>query len=113
MIRRPPRSTLFPYTTLFRSTRMIAINAGGPAYTDARGQTWQADAYYNTGGTSSTTANVAGTTDPTLLKTEEHNSVIHARPHNVCRPLLDYNVTLYFAENASVCFTTGCRLVYV
>src|SRR3712207_7757385 len=31
MIRRPPRSTLFPYTTLFRSTRM------GPPYEGARG----------------------------------------------------------------------------
>src|SRR2546429_3830674 len=26
MIRRPPRSTLFPYTTLFRSSRLIALN---------------------------------------------------------------------------------------
>src|SRR5256885_13200653 len=25
MIRRPPRSTLFPYTTLFRSSRMVAV----------------------------------------------------------------------------------------
>src|SRR3712207_7967119 len=38
MIRRPPRSTLFPYTTLFRSalhgqqrTRGAALSAGGPA----------------------------------------------------------------------------------
>src|SRR5258705_3646233 len=27
MIRRPPRSTLFPYTTLFRSTRQITANS--------------------------------------------------------------------------------------
>src|SRR5256885_14046446 len=33
MIRRPPRSTLFPYTTLFRSERMLALSgqAGGAA----------------------------------------------------------------------------------
>src|SRR2546426_6359931 len=32
MIRRPPRSTLFPYTTLFRSNeeRMAALGGGGP-----------------------------------------------------------------------------------
>src|SRR2546430_16095561 len=30
MIRRPPRSTLFPYTTLFRSGTMV-FNEGGPA----------------------------------------------------------------------------------
>src|SRR5256886_16860419 len=29
MIRRPPRSTLFPYTTLFRSAHAIVIDAGG------------------------------------------------------------------------------------
>src|SRR3989449_2886066 len=38
MIRRPPRSTLFPYTTLFRSTdlnvRRIRVNAVSPGYTD-------------------------------------------------------------------------------
>src|SRR5262245_63939975 len=29
MIRRPPRSTLFPYTTLFRSVDILVANAGG------------------------------------------------------------------------------------
>src|SRR3712207_6849840 len=33
MIRRPPRSTLFPYTTLFRSQR-LAAGAGDPAVPD-------------------------------------------------------------------------------
>src|SRR3712207_6884341 len=36
MIRRPPRSTLFPYTTLFRSERGAA-SAGGPAVKDRLG----------------------------------------------------------------------------
>src|SRR2546430_13367099 len=31
MIRRPPRSTLFPYTTLFRSLRPAAVGGGRPA----------------------------------------------------------------------------------
>src|SRR3712207_8662981 len=31
MIRRPPRSTLFPYTTLFRSSRLSALSRGGAA----------------------------------------------------------------------------------
>src|SRR5438477_1166544 len=31
MIRRPPRSTLFPYTTLFRSMTHIPYKGGGPA----------------------------------------------------------------------------------
>src|SRR3712207_7754501 len=38
MIRRPPRSTLFPYTTLFRSARgRSAHRVGGPADAGARG----------------------------------------------------------------------------
>src|SRR5256885_4669737 len=37
MIRRPPRSTLFPYTTLFRSIRVRGqrIGGGGPGHSDA------------------------------------------------------------------------------
>src|SRR5258708_27126330 len=31
MIRRPPRSTLFPYTTLFRSGKTVAVSAPGTA----------------------------------------------------------------------------------
>src|SRR3712207_9258648 len=38
MIRRPPRSTLFPYTTLFRSQvrRELAVHAGGPQPSEPR-----------------------------------------------------------------------------
>src|SRR2546421_1177530 len=36
MIRRPPRSTLFPYTTLFRSRRRHALSQGGHAARGAR-----------------------------------------------------------------------------
>src|SRR3712207_9373165 len=43
MIRRPPRSTLFPYTTLFRSNPdriVVAISAAGAFRTDDGGRTW-------------------------------------------------------------------------
>src|SRR3989441_3539107 len=36
MIRRPPRSTLFPYTTLFRSRRALGASMGGPPTRDQR-----------------------------------------------------------------------------
>src|SRR2546422_1975125 len=41
MIRRPPRSTLFPYTTLFRSYRQlrVALHRGGPG-APADGEPW-------------------------------------------------------------------------
>src|SRR3712207_7848430 len=38
MIRRPPRSTLFPYTTLFRSDRADAVVAGGAGPAGRRGR---------------------------------------------------------------------------
>src|SRR3712207_7320222 len=37
MMRRPPRSSLFPYTTLFRSIARSAEDAGDPRYAGARG----------------------------------------------------------------------------
>src|SRR2546422_5418865 len=43
MIRRPPRSTLFPYTTLFRSRRPRAAPGTGPRATRRRGATGRAE----------------------------------------------------------------------
>src|SRR2546426_6016009 len=37
MIRRPPRSTLFPYTTLFRSGAGVDVNSGPSAWTGCSG----------------------------------------------------------------------------
>src|SRR5690348_1776427 len=39
MIRRPPRSTLFPYTTLFRSRRCLVAEAGWPGEVGRRWRT--------------------------------------------------------------------------
>src|SRR3712207_8933600 len=41
MIRRPPRSTLFPYTTLFRSRGRSALRPGAPAAPGRRGASTQ------------------------------------------------------------------------
>src|SRR2546430_9235357 len=40
MIRRPPRSTLFPYTTLFRSVEHIVVRLSGPWAAFARTHRW-------------------------------------------------------------------------
>src|SRR5437660_9162760 len=69
MIRRPPRSTLFPYTTLFRSSD----GRGGVIYrSDPAGQ-------YNP----SAKQGGAGS------RSEEHTSELQSRGHLVCRLLLE------------------------
>src|SRR2546429_6988377 len=80
MIRRPPRSTLFPYTTLFRSHHLWADRRGGlpgPArcgdgrtgrYRAPRQRHWD-------------------------LRSEEHTSELQSRLHLVCRLLLEKKKT--------------------
>src|SRR2546427_5560254 len=65
MIRRPPRSTLFPYTTLFRSTTCPtpARKAGWPTLPPA--PAW------------------------TLRRSEEHTSELQSQSNLVCRLLLE------------------------
>ena len=46
----------------------ILINAGGPAYTDSLGQTWQADTDFSGGSTTNETFAVANTSYPRLLR---------------------------------------------
>src|SRR3989449_2976641 len=73
MIRRPPRSTLFPYTTLFRSRLGVAIGrrriavhrAEVPLAVDER------------------------VAQRELLRSEEHTSELQSRLHLVCRLLLE------------------------
>src|SRR5258708_14225497 len=70
MIRRPPRSTLFPYTTLFRSANRCpsasarATRSSGPHST------------------------------PTARRSEEHTSELQSPDHLVCRLLLEKKKTI-------------------
>src|SRR3989442_13028936 len=80
MIRRPPRSTLFPYTTLFRSLRAEGVFQSLSAFFElvrrpangarrlwfGRGRTVRVD-----------------------VRSEEHTSELQSRPHLVCRLLLE------------------------
>src|SRR3989442_9389850 len=63
MIRRPPRSTLFPYTTLFRSAWTWALKRAA----------WSS----------------ASLSSEKPLRSEEHTSELQSRPHLVCRLLLE------------------------
>src|SRR5690554_7619810 len=63
MIRRPPRSTLFPYTTLFRPRpRVCSRDSLGPSRSPAATR---------------------------AARSEEHTSELQSRPHLVCRLLLE------------------------
>src|SRR5260370_8856771 len=85
MIRRPPRSTLFPYTTLFRSsgTKIIA-------------RTWTATDACGNFASCVQTITVRDITPPSLvipanvvLRSEEHTSELQSHLNLVCRLLLE------------------------
>src|SRR3712207_7986456 len=80
MIRRPPRSTLFPYTTLFRSNVLGAaysVRAAIPALKDSKGHVV-------------ITSSVAGRRVlPGSFRSEEHTSELQSRQYLVCRLLLE------------------------
>src|SRR3989442_5615101 len=79
MIRRPPRSTLFPYTTLFRSVSPGCVQAQLPAVECAvRRQRHGAAA-----------AHAAADGALGGHRSEEHTSELQSRPHLVCRLLLE------------------------
>src|SRR3989442_6204591 len=67
MIRRPPRSTLFPYTTLFRSLPAGCPQRERPVHRER----------------------CAAGEDAAVERSEEHTSELQSRPHLVCRLLLE------------------------
>src|SRR3712207_8424861 len=94
MIRRPPRSTLFPYTTLFRSRMNIERtgkrdHGGEPGCAGSGGH---CDDCGGDGQTGECTTN--GTRDDywiflTISRSEEHTSELQSRQYLVCRLLLE------------------------
>src|SRR3989442_8015460 len=88
MIRRPPRSTLFPYTTLFRSRRaglILAFLALGP-----RARSEEARILVDAG------------------RSEEHTSELQSRPHLVCRLLLEKKKKNYQMPQSDTQVTRRC-----
>src|SRR2546422_7083028 len=86
MIRRPPRSTLFPYTTLFRS-RGGARRAAGRALDRPPRRPRAHDAGL-VSGDGAPPRLVAGR-EPSRARSEEHTSELQSRLHLVCRLLLE------------------------
>src|SRR3712207_7145716 len=85
MIRRPPRSTLFPYTTLFRSQPQLI--AGGPALAVQDVLLQQAEERLH-GGVVGARSNPAHRSAQ-LRRSEEHTSELQSRQYLVCRLLLE------------------------
>src|SRR3989442_7516577 len=88
MIRRPPRSTLFPYTTLFRSPEVqlrVAVRSQEAAPVE-RFTREIAPLILN--GPPSVTGFAGGRPKPEE-RSEEHTSELQSRPHLVCRLLLE------------------------
>ncbi len=101
-------------TTATATGTVIRVNAGGPAYTDSAAHTWSADTGYNTGNAASTTSNIAGTSDPTLYKTERWDtSALPEMTYSFNVPNGGYTVKLHFAEIYSGAFKVGGRVFNV
>src|SRR3712207_7400465 len=75
MIRRPPRSTLFPYTTLFRSTETALLLALAPEL--VRSGAWAA------------MRSCTSRRSRREVRSEEHTSELQSRQYLVCRLLLE------------------------
>src|SRR5258708_22389956 len=88
MIRRPPRSTLFPYTTLFRSLRCEPSIPPGIEPISRAPTRWA----------STLPAHLVG-----ALRSEEHTSELQSPDHLVCRLLLEKK-----KRNTSQLLTVGC-----
>src|SRR5215203_811273 len=86
MIRRPPRSTLFPYTTLFRSRSKTATRSHG--HFNSRASRWP------------------------RARSEEHTSELQSRQYLVCRLLLEKK-TGSRGPSSAACFdeSRGAKLV--
>src|SRR3712207_7956093 len=96
MIRRPPRSTLFPYTTLFRSRagfRPDQLIFNGTSKTEQEvDEAIEAGIY---------SLNIDSVYEIELIRSEEHTSELQSRQYLVCRLLLEKKDTLISCMSSS------------
>src|SRR3712207_6996651 len=94
MIRRPPRSTLFPYTTLFRSVSTRSSSAGTPPARDEPASPSAPSSTWRGGRSAACTAaraerRAAARSASASARSEEHTSELQSRQYLVCRLLLE------------------------
>src|SRR2546425_3830327 len=92
MIRRPPRSTLFPYTTLFRSIAGV-VNAGTSPRPRARYSSWIDAGRTPARWPISQSIHRACVLASSLPRSEEHTSELQSLAYLVCRLLLEKKKT--------------------
>src|SRR3712207_7384291 len=101
MIRRPPRSTLFPYTTLFRSfiqaQRHLQPHERTPALPWAQAPQLSAVALHRT----IHRVSIAAVAEIQVQRSEEHTSELQSRQYLVCRLLLEKKTTRSRAASLS------------
>src|SRR2546430_12563369 len=83
MIRRPPRSTLFPYTTLFRSVLIDARESAALRALIVGARDGRVDL-----------EPVLRASTPTAMRSEEHTSELQSQSNLVCRLLLEKKKTI-------------------
>src|SRR2546430_8826846 len=98
MIRRPPRSTLFPYTTLFRSSRrkndlQSAVGNRRPLTARAGVLGLQGDF-----------------AEHLATRSEEHTSELQSQSNLVCRLLLEKNIRPFHAPRVCIIFRLAPRV---
>src|SRR2546430_12899324 len=91
MIRRPPRSTLFPYTTLFRSLGVAAGRAG--VQRDAFGGGGHLRGRHPHDVVAGGAVPVRGPGEAQAARSEEHTSELQSQSNLVCRLLLEKKKT--------------------
>src|SRR3712207_7412413 len=102
MIRRPPRSTLFPYTTLFRSVSLEAQAAKVRAMAEVQDASL-IDVISDAGASAKNLqrpglARLLGLVE---ARSEEHTSELQSRQYLVCRLLLEKKTICFFVGRSS------------
>src|SRR5258708_30186608 len=101
MIRRPPRSTLFPYTTLFRSVSVFAIFLLRQFFLGIPNDLWEASQLDG--------ASHFGYLRQVAERSEEHTSELQSPDHLVCRLLLEKKKNKTPLRRYSRCAATTLR----
>src|SRR3712207_8722085 len=102
MIRRPPRSTLFPYTTLFRSREVEEVreehlgrSAVGPAAGLQHVESLEHEDVGPVDDLPATRDDVVGL----VVRSEEHTSELQSRQYLVCRLLLEKKKNTHYVSS--------------